>query len=112
MLENYKQKMKFKRQQKALIENHHKESKESDQGSPSTVAKLRKLQITKLDGKVEHCLAFWGKFYFEIYEANLPSITKFRNLKELLEKNVRNDIDGLPSNEEGYKNAKAILEEK
>ena len=34
------------------------------------------------------------------------------NLKELLEKNVRNDIDGLPFNEEGYKNAKAILEAK
>ena len=50
--------MKFKRQQKALFENHHKESKVSDQGSSSTVAKLRKLQITKLDGEVENCLAF------------------------------------------------------
>ena len=55
--------------------------------------------------------SFWGgKFISEIDLTNLAPLTKFRYLKELLEKHVRADIDGLPFTEEGYENAKAILE--
>ena len=55
--------------------------------------------------------SFWGgKFISEIDSTNLAPLTKFRYLKELLEKHVRADIDGLPFTEEGYENAKAILE--
>ena len=41
---------------------------------------------------------------------NLNSLTKFNYLKELLDKSVKTDIDGLPFTEDGYANAKAILE--
>ena len=40
----------------------------------------------------------------------MAPLTKFGYLKELLKKHVRTNTDGLPFTEEGYKNAKAILE--
>ena len=58
----------------------------------------------------EKWLPFWGKFTSEIDSSNLAPLTKFGYLKELLEKHVRKDIDGLPFTDEGYANAKAILE--
>jgi len=112
MIEKHEKTMKFERElleQKAVFEKHREEEKASEQKS-STAAKLPKLQITKFDGKVENWLPFWGKFNSEIDKANLPSVTKFGYLKELLEKNVWNDIDGLPFTDGGYNNAKAILE--
>lgn len=112
MNEKHEIAMKFERElleQKAEFEKHREEEKTTEQRSV-TAAKLPKLQITKFDGKVENWLPFWGKFNSEIDKASLPSVTKFGYLKELLERNVRNDIDGLPFTEEGYNNAKAILE--
>lgn len=72
-------------------------------------AKLPKLSITNFSGQVEDWLSFWGKFKPEIDSSNLAKRTKFRYLKKLLEKYVRNDIEGLPFTEDGYDNAKAIL---
>ena len=46
----------------------------------------------------------------EIDSSNLATLTKFGYLKELLEKHVRNDIEGLPFTDDGYDSAKAILE--
>ena len=40
----------------------------------------------------------------------LAPLTKFGYLKELLERHMSKDIDGLQFTEEGYQNAKAILE--
>ena len=51
-----------------------------------------------------------GKFTSEIDSTKLAPLTKFGYLKELLERHVSKDIDGLPFTEEGYENAKAILE--
>ena len=73
-------------------------------------AKLPKLSISKFNGKTEEWLPFWGKFTSKIDSSNLAPLTKFGYLKELLEKHVRKDIDGLPFTDEGYANAKAILE--
>ena len=78
--------------------------------APATNCKLRKRTISKFDGKMEEWLSFWGKFSSEIDSSNLAPLTKFGYLKELLEKHVRNDIEGLPFTEERYENAKAILE--
>ena len=55
-------------------------------------------------------MPFWGKFKSEIDSTNLPVLTKFSYLKELLEESIRADIDGLPFTEEGYSKAKEILE--
>ena len=45
----------------------------------------------------------------EINSSNLAKLTKFGYFKELLEKHVRNDIDGLPLTDDGCDNTKAIL---
>ena len=45
----------------------------------------------------------------EIDATDLPAVTKFAYLKELLVTKVRSDIDGLPFNSEGYEKAKTIL---
>ena len=70
--------------------------KEAEKNKLSSAAKLPKLSITKFNGKIEEWLPFWGEFTSEIDSKNLACLTKFGNLKELLEKNVRSDIDGLP----------------
>ena len=98
------QKAEFQKQEKAAQAEQLKVLK-----LPSA-AKLPKLSIAKFNGKIEKWLPFWGKFVSEIDSTNLASLTKFGYLKELLEKHVRTDIDGLPFTEEGYQNAKAILE--
>ena len=76
----------------------------------NSAAKLPKLSIRPFSGKVEDWLPFWGKFTAEIDSTNLNCLTKFGYLKELLVDSVRTDIDGLPFNEDGYANAKVILE--
>ena len=42
-------------------------------------------------------------------EINSSNLTKSEYLKELLEKHVRNDIEGLPFTDDGCDNTKAIL---
>lgn len=116
---NHKQQMEFEREileQKAKFEKDREQQKLTTQTTEecklSSAAKLPKLSITKFNGKIEEWLSFWGKFTSEIDSSNLAPLTKFGYLKELLEKHVRKDIDGLPFADEGYANAnaKAILE--
>lgn len=71
--------------------------------------KMPKLVITKYDSTYEKWLSFWNKFEAEINAADIAPVTKFAHLKELLESNVCETIDGLPFNSEGYKRAKNIL---
>ena len=71
--------------------------------------KLPKLLITKYNGALENWLSFWNKFEAEIDSTDLPAVTKFAYLKELVEPRVRKGIDGLPFTTEGYERAKSIL---
>ena len=71
--------------------------------------KLPKLSITKFSGKFSDWLSFWNTFEVEIDSTDLPSVSKFGYLKELLEPNVRSEIEGLPFNTEGYERAKNLL---
>ena len=57
---------------------------------------MPKLVITKYDGTYEKWLSFWKKFEAEIDAADIPPVTKFAHLKELLESDVCESIDGLP----------------
>ena len=116
-MEKHKKNMEFERQlleQREEFEKAREHEKaaalESGPTKSSVAAKLPKLSITKFSGKVEDWLPFWGKFKSEIDSSNLAKLTKFGYLKELLEKHVRNDIEGLPFTDDGYDNAKAILE--
>lgn len=71
--------------------------------------KMPKLVITKYDGTYEKWLSFWNKFKAEIDAADIPPVTKFAHLKELLESDVCESINGLPFSPEGYERAKNIL---
>ena len=117
MLENHKLQMEFEREileQKAEFEKKCEQQKPAtqttEQCKSSSAAKLPKLSITKFNGRIEEWLPLWGKFTSEIDSTDPAPLTKFGYLKELLERHVSKDIDGLPFTEEGYKNAKAILE--
>ena len=116
-LENHKQQMEFKRgilEQKAEFQKNLEQQKAASQATEecksSSATKLPKLSITKFTGRIEEWLSFWGKFVSEIDSTKLAPLTKFGYLKVLLERHVSKDIYGLPFTEEGYENAKAIVE--
>lgn len=71
--------------------------------------KLPKLVITKYNGALGNWLLFWNKFEVEIDKGDLPAVTKFVYLKELVEPHGKKGIDGLPFSPEGYERAKNIL---
>jgi len=78
----------------------------------SVQAKLPKLVISKFDGSHFDWFRFWNQFETEIDKSNLPNVSKFSYLKELVIPRVRTAIDGLPFTSEGYTRAKNILESK
>lgn len=90
--ELFEQKEKFKKNR----EEQQAAAQTAEQLKLSSAAKLPKLTITKFNGKIQEWLPFWGKFTSEIDSTNLAPLTKFGYLKELLEKHVRTDVDGLP----------------
>lgn len=71
--------------------------------------KMLKLIIIKYDGIYEKWLFFWNKFEVEIDVMDILLVIKFVYLKELLESNVCEVIDGLFFNCEGYECVKNIL---
>ena len=95
------QKAEFAKAQNSTPDLPHKQS-----------VKLPKLVITKYNGALENWLSFWNKFEAEIDSTDLPAVTKFAYLKELVEPRVRKGIDGLPFTTEGYGRAKSILKSK
>ncbi|XP_074629800.1 uncharacterized protein LOC141887949 [Acropora palmata] len=102
---------KEKLEMKLKYEEKSAELRNGKQGESSgSHAKLPKLSITKYDGTYEQWLPFWNKFCAEIESTNLAPVTKFAYLKELLQPQVRADIDGLPFSTEGYERAKNILQ--
>jgi len=98
--------LKFERQQLELKAEYSK-AKEAEPSKQSV--KLPKPVITKYNGALESWLTFWNKFEAEIDKTDLPAVTKFAYLKELVEPRVRKGIDGLPFTSEGYQRAKHIL---
>jgi hypothetical protein len=72
------------------------------------VAKLKSRLRIIFKGQIQTATK-WNQFEAEIEAAEIPIVTKFSHLKELLETNVRSCIDGLPMTFEGYECAKAIL---
>ena len=98
---------KEKLEMKLEYERKSEEFKKGKQGETSgTHAKLPKLPITKFDGTFEQWLPFRNKFCAEIDSPDLPQVTKFAYLKELVLSKVRADIDGFPFSMEGYERAK------
>ena len=69
----------------------------------SNVVKVPKLVITKFDGTLQDWVRFRGQFETQNDKSSTPEVTKFSNLKELVDLKVRNLIDGLPFTPKGYK---------
>ena len=57
-------------------------------------------------------MRFESQFTAMVDSQNVPAITKFSHLKELLTAGIRSTIDGLPFNEEGYFRAIKFLRDK
>ena len=93
--------------EKKIVEERAK--KPSENGSQKPNVRLQKLQITKFDGTHTDWLRFWNQFEAEIHAADIPAVTKFNYLKELVMPKVRITIQGLPFTTEGYERARNIL---
>ena len=68
-------------------------------------AKLPKLVITKFNGTYANWPRFWGQYSETIDETNVPPVTKFTYLRELLDTKVRKTVEALPHSAEGYNRA-------
>ena len=64
--------------------------------APVKSAKLPKLVITKFSREVMDWPRFWSQFKAEINCSQVPAVTKFSYLKELVNPQVKTVIDGLP----------------
>ena len=71
--------------------------------------KLPKLDITKFDCTHFDWFRFWNQFKIQIDKFDLPQVSKFSYLKELVIPKVRLLIDSLPFTSEGYTRAKNVL---
>ena len=94
--------------QKLQFQNEIKEV----QAEKKSTAKLPKLVITPFKGSYNDWLRFWGQFSANIDLADISEVMKFSYLKELVDPKIRTCINGLPFTDEGYKQAKKILETK
>ena len=71
--------------------------------------KLPKLVITKFDGTHFDWFRFWNQFESQIDKCDLPEVSKFSYLQELVIPKVCLLIDSLSFTSEGYTRAKNIL---
>ena len=74
--------------------------------------KLPKLVISKFRGELTDWPRFWSQFEAEVDRAEVPGVTKYSYLKDLVYPKIRKEIDGLPFSSEGYERAKNILQRK
>ena len=73
--------------------------------------KLQKHTITPFKGDYKDWLRFWNQFMVEVDGSCIPEISKFNYLLELVTGKPKEDILGLPHSDDGYKEAKRILEQ-
>ena len=97
---------------KIKLKSELKLSSENVGAKDELQAKLPKLTITKFNGTYQDWTRFWNQFSDTIDKSGIPSVTKFADLRELLDTNVRKTVEALPFTGEGYVRAKTILEEK
>ena len=96
-----------------MIEMHlHVKKKEKDKAIKSDCnvlkVKLPKLVITRFNG-TSIGLEFGTNWKVKLDRSELPAVSKFSYLKELISPKVRVIIDGLSFTREGYTRAKNVL---
>ena len=69
--------------------------------TPVSQAKLPKLVITKFNGTYADWPRFWGQYSESIDKTNVPPVTKFTYLRELLDARVRKTVEALPQTAKG-----------
>jgi len=74
-------------------------------------AKLPKLVINKFNGTYANWPRFCGQYSKIIDKRNVPPVTKFAYLRELLDIKVRKSVEALPHSAEGYNRAASILKD-
>ena len=79
--------------------------------SSTQSVKLQKYTITPFSGDYKDWLRFWNQFTVEVDGSSISEISKFNYLLELVKGKPKDDILGLPHTEDGYKEAKRILEQ-
>lgn len=108
--------LKFERKQLEQKEKFSSKLKNSTNNFPSHSSKqsveVPELVVTKYNGASllrigSHSGA--NSKRPEIDKADLPAVTKFAYMKELVEQRAKRGIDGLPFSPEGYERAKNIL---
>ena len=110
LAKNHDQAMKFEKQ---LLEQKLEAAIKNKELSESTVRlSIPKLNITKFNGKPHDWVRFSGQFEAMVDSLNVPAITKFSHLKELVEPHIRSAIDCLPFTDEGYERVMKYLKEK
>ena len=80
--------------------------------TPVGEAKLPKLVITKFNGTFADWPRFWGQYSETIDKSNVPPVTKFAYLRDLLDAKVRKSVEALPHSAEGYNRAVSILKDR
>ena len=80
-----------------------------NQTKPQAV-KLQRYTITPFNGEYKDWLRFWNQFTVEVDGSSISEISKFNYLMELVVGKPKEDILGLPHNEDGYQEAKRTLE--
>lgn len=98
-----------KRKLEMELEMAKRKSEDLD-AKPKSV-KLQKYTITPFTGDYKDWLRFWNQFTVEVDSSGISEISKFNYLLELVTGKPKEDILGLPHTEDGYKEAKRILEQ-
>lgn len=75
-------------------------------------AKLLNLVITKFNGTYADWPRLWGQYSETIDKTNVSPVTKFMDLRELLDAKVRKTVGALPHSAEGYNRAVSILKDR
>ena len=87
-------------------------TRECEEFSSKTQAKLPKLVISKFEGSVMDWPRFWGQFTEAIDKSSIAPISKFNYLCELLSPKVKCCVEALPFSAKGYNRAKSVLQDK
>lgn len=85
--------------------------KEKTETSPGQSVKLQKYTITPFTREYKDWLGSWNQFTVEVDGSSIAEISKFNYLLELVKGKPRDDILGLPHTQEGYEEAKRILQQ-
>jgi len=107
----YRKKLEF---EKEITESQLQRMEEAKAGKNTTApqgVKLQKYSITPFCGNYKDWLRFWNEFTVEVDGSGISEISKFNYLLELVKGKPKEDILGLMHTEDGYGEAKRILEQ-